>query len=129
MTVAAAATVESGSTTTRSVLMRSLTATKTSSLSESNRQPPTPEGLASARPGGRLALGRSLGRAVRAGAEDLNRVRHVDEPRLARHPLGPRLDLRTLELEGSSAGTAHQVMVMRTGLAPPVDDLAALGSE
>src|SRR5690606_16333437 len=70
----------------------------------------------------------SGGGAVRAGAEDLQGVRDVLEPVLGGDPLGPPLDGGPLDLDGTTAVAADQVVVV-PGAAHPVDGLTLVGAQ
>ncbi len=68
-------------------------------------------------------------RAVRACAEDLHRVRHVDVAVLRGDGLGPLFHGGALDLDGLAADAAHQVVVVVAAGAAAVDGLAVGGAQ
>jgi hypothetical protein len=69
------------------------------------------------------------GRAVRAGAEDLDHVVDVHEPVLLAHRPGPALDGRVVEFDGAPARPAGQVVMVPGRRAAPVDRLPLAGAQ
>src|SRR5581483_10583263 len=67
-------------------------------------------------------------RAVRAGAEDLQRVGHVDEAVLGRDALRPALHRRAFDLHRAPARAADEMVVVAAA-APAVDGLALGGAQ
>lgn len=53
----------------------------------------------------------------------------LDESVFAGNPVGPALDLGSLDFDGGAAATAHEVMMVVVGVAPPVESLARGGPQ
>src|SRR3954451_10245628 len=71
---------------------------------------------------------RACSAAVAAGADDLQGVADLGVPVLGGDRPGPPLDGRTLDLDGGTARTADEVVVVGVG-APAVDRLAVVGAQ
>jgi hypothetical protein len=64
-----------------------------------------------------------LGTTTGAGAEEFDGVTHVGEAMICGHRFCPPFDCRPSQLEGSSAPSAHEVMMVPAA-APPIERLA-----